>query len=407
MPTERFPDTNALMDDPESIFLKSDKVYICGYVLQELDKHKESHIEDKKYKARRAGRMIEKYEDKIVYLINECSFNLPSYFDIGSMDNKIISVLNQLYDKNSNIVAISNDLYFRKKCNLLMIPCEKLNSGGNDELNYKGYKIVKMSQQEMSDHYSKPLNIFGLLNNEYLLIKDEDGLIVDQQRWNDEQGFLPLTTKGFNSKYLGELKPKDAFQIIAIDSLNNLDFTLLFGVAGSAKSLLSLSWIMQSIQTQKINKCVVIFNSVPLKNSQVQGYYPGDRDDKLLSTSLGGILSSKLGSMDMVKDLISNGKLLLIPTSEIRGIEISENDAIYVTEAQNIDSYTMRTILQRSKCKVIIEGDMLEQKDLRNVSSKDNGMLRAIEIFKGTKYFSCVKLKNTYRSPIAELAQKI
>ena len=94
------------MQDPESIFLNNDKVYICGYVLQELDKHKESHIDDKKFKARRAGRAIEKYADKIIYIINECDFNLPSYFDIGSMDNKIISVLNQLYDSDEEVIGL-------------------------------------------------------------------------------------------------------------------------------------------------------------------------------------------------------------------------------------------------------------------------------------------------------------
>ena len=164
---------------------------------------------------------------------------------------------------------------------------------------------------------------------------------------------------------------------------------------------------MQNIQSGEIDKCVVIFNSLPLKNSQTQGFYPGSRDEKLLQSSLGGILSSKFGAMSAVEDLITDGKLLLIPTSEIRGIEISEKDCIFVTEAQNIDAYTMRTIIQRAKCKIIIEGDMFEQRDLKSTDPKDNGMQRAIEVFKDSKYFSCVKLKNTYRSPMCELAQGI
>ena len=49
---------------------------------------------------------------------------------------------------------------------------------------------------------------------------------------------------------------------------------------------------------------------------------------------------------------------------------------------------------------------MFEQVDIRCSKGK-NGMHRAIEVFKGSKYFSCVKLKNAYRSPIAELAQDI
>ena len=67
----------------------------------------------------------------------------------------------------------------------------------------------------------------------------------------------------------------------------------------------------------------------------------------------------------------------------------------------------MRTIIQRAKCKIIIEGDMLEQRDLKGTNPRDNGMQRAIEVFRDTKYFSCVKLKNTYRSPMCEIAQQI
>lgn len=395
------------MQYSKEIFDKYDIVYITGYVLRELEKHKQSNNEEKKYLSRRAVNDIEANENKVIYFVSECDYDLPYHLDKDIVDNRIISNFKEIYEKDNSVIFLSNDTLFKHNCNSLDIPCQKF-GGQYDNLDYKGYRIVTMSQQEMSDHYSRPSNIFGLLNNEYLIIKDNDGIIVDQQRWNDVQGFIPISQKGLTSKYLGDFRPKDPYQIMAIDSLNNMDFTLLFGVAGSAKTLLSLSWIMQSLQNQKITKCVVIFNSVPLKNSQAQGFYPGDRNDKLLQTSLGGILSSKLGSMDMVRDLISSGRLLLIPTSEIRGIEISENDAIYVTEAQNIDSYTMRTIVQRAKGKIIVEGDLLEQKDLRNnYNPKDNGMQRAIEVFKGTQYFSCVKLKNTYRSPMCELAQQI
>jgi len=265
-----------------------------------------------------------------------------------------------------------------------------------------------LSEPELADFYQNPENKFGLLINEYLLIKDDSGNIIDKRKWIDK-GFKIINSKPLKSIYFPDFKPKDEYQMLAMDSLINDDLTLLFGKAGSAKTLLSLSWIMQNIHNAKINKCVIIFNSVKLKNSESQGYYPGSRNEKLLSTSLGGILSSKFGDMTLVESLIANGKLMLIPTSEVRGIEISEHDCIFLTEAQNTDAYIMRTIIQRAKegCKVIIEGDMLEQQDIKLNSLKESGMYRTIEIFKGTKYFSCVKLKNTYRSPLADIAQNI
>jgi predicted ribonuclease YlaK len=382
-----------------------EKVATCIVCIEEIDGLKNSS--EIGYKARDATKKI-KSATNIDIKINY-DFSFENRFLQHRSDNFILGFAYQVWKDDNEFVFLTDDFNLYLKAKALNIPCD-LFEFKEEKFDYKGYKVITMSPQEMSNHYSKPSNIFGLLNNEYLLIKDEDGTIVDQQRWNSKQGFIPLNKKNIKpicSKYLDDFKSRDAYQMMAIDSLNNMDFTLLFGVAGSAKSLLSLSWIMQSIENQKITKCVIIYNSVPLKNSQVHGYYTGDRTQKLLQTSLGGILSSKFGSMNMVEDLIADGKLLLIPTSEIRGLEISEHDCVYVTEAQNIDTYTMRTIIQRAKGKIIIEGDILEQKDLRNVNSDDNGMLRAIEVFKGTEYFSCVKLKYTYRSLMCELAQQI
>ena len=145
-----------------------------------------------------------------------------------------------------------------------------------------------------------------------------------------------------------------------------------------------------NFQSCKIKKIVI--NSV---------FYPGSRSEKLMSTSLGGILSSKFGDITLVESLIANGKLMLIPTCDIRGIEISDQDCIYLTEGQNTDAYTMRTIIQRAKekCKIIIEGDMLEQVDIKIGNLKENGMFRTIEVFKDTKYFFMCEVKECIPIP--------
>lgn len=62
----------------------------------------------------------------------------------------------------------------------------------------------------------------------------------------------------------------------------------------------------------------------------------------------------------MVKQLITEEKLLLLPLSDIRGYDTSGMHAgIYITEAQNLDIELMRLALQRvgedSIC--ILDGD--------------------------------------------------
>ena len=73
-----------------------------------------------------------------------------------------------------------------------------------------------------------------------------------------------------------------------------------------------------------------------------------------------------------------------------------------VTESQNLDVYTLKTIIQRCKAgsKIIFEGDIIEQHD----SNREIGLFKMIDIFKNYKSFGCVKLKNNYRSEIGELA---
>ena len=104
--------------------------------------------------------------------------------------------------------------------------------------------------------------------------------------------------------------------------------------------------------------------------------------------------------------MIEKGTLDVIPTANIRGVEFEDDSCVLVTESQNLDVYTIKTIVQRCKdgCKQIYEGDIIEQKD---VNLTESGIMRLIEVFKGHSKFGCVKLKNSYRGELTELADKL
>ena len=205
----------------------------------------------------------------------------------------------------------------------------------------------------------------------------------------------------------GTLKPLDAIQRCAIDSIINNDITVLYGRAGSGKTTLPLNYIMQMLEKGTYKKCYIIYSYEPLKGAKTLGYEKGDHITKLLySASLGNILSSKFGDIQMVERMIDLGQIEIIPTANIRGVEISEDSILLSTESQNLDVYTLKTIIQRCKdgCKQIYEGDIIEQKDI-NISQL--GINRLIEVFKGHSKFGCVKLKNNYRGELTELADKM
>jgi predicted ribonuclease YlaK len=150
----------------------------------------------------------------------------------------------------------------------------------------------------------------------------------------------PVKYYTFTSRYFGDIKPKanDIYQAFAMDSLMNNQITTLKGPAGSGKTFLSLAFLFSQLEKHKIDKIVIFCNTVATKNSAKLGFYPGSRDEKLLDSQIGNMLASKLGDKLMVEKMIAEGKLILLPMSDVRGYDTSGMHAgVYISEAQNMD----------------------------------------------------------------------
>ena len=210
----------------------------------------------------------------------------------------------------------------------------------------------------------------------------------------------------------GRLKAMDGdiYQQLALNSLSNNQITMIRGAAGTGKSYLSFGYLFYLLETNKIEKIIVFCNTVATKGSAKLGYYPGSRTEKLLDSQIGNFLESKLGDRVIVEKLIDDGKLVLLPMSDIRGYDTTGMRAgVYITEAQNLDIELMKLALQRigedSIC--ILDGDSDAQVDSSLYSGNNNGMRRVSEVFRGQDFYGEVTLKNIKRSRIAELAQQM
>lgn len=396
-------DTNAFIDglDP----CEYEKVFLVSTVAEELDSLKRNRNELLARSAKDAIKRISKAYDEGKVVFREkftCSFPL----DLAIPDNRILAFAKEIcaFDDNAVLVSADHNVILKAKC--LNIPCEYYQANEACQRIYDGYKEILLSDNEMASFYENKENKWDLNENEYLILRNSDGTLVDKLRWT-KKGFVSIYKKNLDSIALGRFKPKDVYQECAVDSLVNTEFSILTGPAGSAKTLSALSYIMQELQSGNRISCKIIFSTAPLRNNRDVGFLPGSRNDKLLGGSLGGILSSKLGGMLQVEQLIAQGKLVLVPSADIRGMEVNENDILFITEAQNMDAYTMKTALQRVKdgTKVIVEGDIEEQVDMIHCEGRLNGMMRAIKKFAGTRVFSCVRLVNIYRGEIANIAQ--
>lgn len=390
---------------------------ISSITLEELEDIKSNRNKDDnvKYSARKAVRFLDENADKyrVIVYRHEArwdyflkQFDKFNTFDFLNNDEKIILCVK--YAKlilDMDVIFISNDILAKLIAKTYCVETSSMCDNETDS--YKGYVEVTLSDEEtayMYEHMNE--NQFDMLINQYVLIKNKNHDLIDVLKWT-ETGLETVRQKPFKSNMFGTLKPLDAIQRCAIDSIINNDITVLYGRAGSGKTTLPLNYIMQMLEKGTYKKCYIIYSYEPLKGAKTLGYEKGDHITKLLySASLGNILSSKFGDIQMVERMIDLGQIEIIPTANIRGVEISEDSILLSTESQNLDVYTLKTIIQRCKdgCKQIYEGDIIEQKDT-NISQL--GINRLIEVFKGHSKFGCVKLKNNYRGELTELADKM
>ena len=203
---------------------------------------------------------------------------------------------------------------------------------------------------------------------------------------------------------------EDSYQALFADSLLNNTITMVRGPAGSGKTYLSLAFLLNQLDKGRIDKIIIFCNTVATKNSAKLGYYPGTRDEKLLDSQIGNLLTSKFGGRIAVEQMIEQEKLILLPLSDIRGYDTTGMRAgIYISEAQNMDIGLMKLSLQRigedSIC--IIDGDLKTQVDDINFSGLNNGMRRASEVLRNNDIYGEVELKQIHRSKIAELAEQM
>ena len=403
--TVKFYDTNALLVLGETAF--NEEFALSSVTLQELENIKTSRnkSDEIKHQARTIVRLLDEnsdkynvvvYDDNIAHLIH--THKMQEY-----PDTQIIASAKYLSEKG-NVTFISGDI----ACKIIAKNIFGLNVDGvnivEEGIKYKGFKEVSLTEDDMAYFYENMTsNMFGLLTNEYLILKDIRGEVVDTLKWNGET-YETIRCKPYKSNMFGTLKPLDEIQACAMDSMNCNDITVLYGKAGSGKTTLPLNYIMQGLEKGKIKKLYVIYSFEPLKGAKTLGFEKGDHITKLLySASIGNILASKFGDLAQVEYMIDRQQLDIIPTANIRGVEFESDSCVLVTEAQNLDVYTLKTILQRCKegCKQIYEGDIIEQKD---TNIQNIGINRLIDVFKGHKSFGCVKLKNNYRSKLSELA---
>lgn len=402
-----FYDTCSLLKKLDEIFVEP--FAISNISLMELESIKTSTTKDEetKYRARKVLHILEENEAKFTLIIFKDTFFTKEFnhYEINN-DLKIISCAVHL-NKTEPVIFITTDLACKHiaKCFLnTRYEAEEITK------DYGGYAIVECKNDDEIGHFYTTLNEEKeYLNNEYIFLQNQDKEIIDKYIYKDGQ-MTQLVFPCFNSKQFGKIKPKDAYQWAAMDSMTRNKLTLLRGPAGSGKSYLALGYLFDQLEKGKIDRIIIFCNPVATKDACKFGFLPGTAQEKILGSQIGNFLISKIGAREQVERLIANEQLILLPVADCRGYDTTGMSAgIYVTEAQNTTIDMMKLMLQRigedSIC--IMEGDDCAQVDMNAYSGANNGVRRLSEVFRGDSCYGEITLQKCYRSHIAELAENM
>ena len=414
----KFYDTNALLNG--DYLDETQHFYISNLTITQLENIKTNPKKDPdiKYKARQAIKWLSNNEEKFTTIIY--NYKWDNYFKKNhllpqdSLDSRIIISALNAPQKVQFVTDDYNCRYLAKEAGL-----QVKYSTVKEEDDYKGFKEVEADTELQLEFFNSwkdyTKNTFDLLPNQYIILKDKlSKEILGTYKYTPdaEDGciYKEITPISFKSKMFNKIKPKDEYQMMAMDSLENNQLTLLRGPAGSGKSTLALAYLFTQLQNRKIDKIVIFCNTVATFGSAKLGFYPGNKDDKLLDSQIGNMLGSKLGDKDAILNMIDNGTLLLVPMSDIRGFDTSDmNAGIYITEAQNFNVDMMKLALQRigedSFC--ILDGDDKTQLDSSMYAGNNNGIRRVSKIFRGQDIYGEVTLQGIYRSEIAAIADEM
>lgn len=271
---------------------------------------------------------------------------------------------------------------------------------------YEGYKTFKMTDSEMAEFYQNgTIDLNDLVENEYVLIKNEQNEIVDKYR--KQNGVLvPLAYKTVHSELLGSVRPKNCEQELAFDMLqnDNIGIKLLTGRFGSGKSMLMIVHALDAVLKGKFDKIVYVRNNIEVANTEKLGALPGTELEKLSPWLMP--MADHVGGIDQVYNMINLNQIEVVHLGFMRGRDI-RNSIIYCTEAENLTREHVQLLIGRvaQGSQLWLDGD-LKQRD-RRIFEENNGIIAARKGLAGEPQFACVHLNESVRGSVAALADKL
>jgi len=415
-------DTSVLLSDPRALFRFAEhEVVIPIIVINELEKKR--HDPEIGYFARQALRHLDDLREKHerldfpiqvgeggtlrVELNHTDQSTLPSGFQLGDNDSRIIACAFNLRNEGFDVTVVSKDLPMRLKSAALGMGAEEYRAELARDAGYTGVSEIGLRPEEMSNLYDHEL----IEHPEAKNYPTNTGLVLTSARGgalgrvtSDKQIRL---VRG-HSEVFG-VHGRSAEQRLAIDLLLDPEVGIvsLGGKAGTGKSALALAAALESVMERRQQKKILVFRPLYAVGGQELGYLPGSEAEKMgpWGQAVFDTLSA-ICSKEVIEHVQDRGILEVLPLTHIRGRSLHDSFVI-VDEAQSLERNVLLTMLSRigQNSRVVLTHDVAQRDNLR--VGRHDGIAAVVEALKGQSLFGHVTLTRSERSAIAALVTEL
>lgn len=272
-------------------------------------------------------------------------------------------------------------------------------------MDYKGYIELNLDDEQLADFYNHKeawAKLQMIKENQYLLVKDSTGEVVDKYCFqNGEMRQVQYHKLGGN--FTGTIKPRNPQQACLFDMLKDKTskIKLVTGRFGSGKTIAMTTAALELIERGKFDKIVWVRNNVSVKDAPEIGYLPGTEIDKLMPYVMP--LADHAGGEEGIKKMLENGTLEVIPLGHLRGRSL-RNSIVFCSECENLTRQHLQLLMGRidEGSQLWLDGDT-KQRD-RAIFEQSAGLERMVDRLAGNKLFAHIHLEKSERSEVAALA---
>lgn len=332
---------------------------------------------------------------------------LPSGFQLGDNDTRILAVARNLAADGHDVVLVSKDLPMRVKASSVGLAAEE----------YRAELVVESGWTGMAE-VDVAANLLDALYDETVVDLDaardlpcHTGLVLLSDRGSALGRVTPekrvRLVRGDREAF--GLHGRSAEQRIALDILLDPEIGIvsLGGRAGTGKSALALCAGLEAVLERRQHRKVVVFRPLYAVGGQDLGYLPGTENEKMspwaqaVFDTLGAVTTG-----EVVEEVLDRGMLEVLPLTHIRGRSLHDAFVI-VDEAQSLERNVLLTVLSRigRDSRVVLTHDIAQRDNLR--VGRHDGVVAVVEKLKGHPLFAHVTLTRSERSPIAALVTEM